>query len=73
MQPMYIVMLPQKSGHTVKPQEEKVHTPAGLRNQLTNDVFFGCKRFQCNRTGFGSLLTCSGKALTYLSRDHKVI
>ena len=54
------LMLPRNSGHRVKPQEVKFHTPAGLHNESTNDVFFGCKRFQCNKTGLGSLLTCYG-------------
>ena len=50
--------LAQKSGHRVKPQERMFHTPAELRNQSTNDVFCGYKRFQCNKICFESLLIC---------------
>ena len=52
------LILPRKSGHRVKPQEGIFHTPAGLRNQSTNDVFYDYKRFQCNKICFESLLIC---------------
>ena len=54
------LILPRKSGHRVKPQEGIFHTPAGLGNQLMSDVFFGYKRFQCNKICFESLLICLG-------------
>jgi len=46
-----LVNLPRNISRRVKPQERMYCIDVVLHILLRSDVFFGCKRFLCNRTG----------------------
>ena len=54
------LILPRNSGHRVKPQERKRSFHAGLRSLQKSAVFFGCKKFRCNKTNSSLPQPCFG-------------
>lgn len=67
------MIFPQKSGHGVKPQELKPCILEELRTGLMNAAFFGCRRSQCNKTGFQPLTPITPQSMFKRKQTNLII